>query len=465
MTQSIQLRAALAFLFAFPVCGQLPPATKTSIDEAVEKVLAKTGVPSASIAIVRDGKVAYAQAYGMARLAGKVRATPQMRYKIGSNSKQITATAMLLLAGEGKVSLDDPVARFFPELTQAGEISIRQLLSHTSGYEDYYALDYVAPYMALPTTPRGIMDIWAKKPLNFAPGTQWQYSNTNFVIAGAIIEKITGQPLIDFLRARIFEPLGMQSPVDVDKQAWSDGDPLGYTRFALGPPRVAQPEGANWIFAAGELAMTPSDMALWDISLMDGTILKPELLKELTSEIHLKNGAGTEYGLGIGVGSRNGQRVWSHGGGTSGFISSNATYPDDRLAITVFTNQDDPAAHEIARDLEHILRQPAADANSAKSLALVKLVYAQLSEGKLDRSLLTSDANSYFTRQAIADYAASLKPLGATKKFEETGASERGGMSYRFYRVQTASKALTLSTFVTPEGKLDQFLVYPVVPN
>jgi hypothetical protein len=153
--------------------------------------------------------------------------------------------------------------------------------------------------------------------------------------------------------------------------------------------------------------------------------------------------------------------VWAHGGGTSGFISSNATYPDDRLAITVFTNQDDPAAHEIARDLERILKQPTVDANSAKSLALVKSVYAQLSQGKLDRALLTSDANSYFTSQAIVDYAASLKPLGAPTMVEETSSSERGGMSYRFYRVQTAGKVLTLSTFITPEGKLDQFLVYP----
>jgi len=455
------MRLLLCLLFAFSVGAQLPPATQASVDSAVEKILGRTGVPSASIAIVKDGKVAYAHAYGVARIEGQVRATPRMRYKIGSNSKQVTATAILLLADEGKISLDDPVARFFPDLRQAGEISIRQLLSHTSGYEDFYPLDYVAPYMALPTTPQEIMDKWAKKALNFPPGTEWQYSNTNYTIAGAIIEKITGHPLMDFLRARVFQRLGMKSPIDADHQPWSADDPTGYTRFALGPPRVAQPEGANWIFAAGELAMTPADMALWDISLMNGTILKPELLKELTTEVHLKNGAGTGYGLGIGVANQNGHRVWRHGGGTSGFISSNTTYPDEHMAITVFTNQDDPAAHDIARSLESILRQPAPDANTAKSLALVKTVYAQLSGGKLDRSLLTSDANAYFTAQAVADYAASLKPLGAATKVEETGASERGGMSYRFYKVQTARKTLTLSTFITPEGKLDQFLVYP----
>ncbi len=433
---------------------------KASVDQAVAKVLEKTGVVGASIAIVREGKLEYAQAYGLARIEGHVRATPGMRYKIGSNSKQITATAMLLLADEGKLSLDDTVSKYFPGLTRAREVTIRQLLSHTSGYEDYYALDYVAPYMALPTTPAAIMDGWGNKPLNFDPGTKWQYSNTNYTIAGAIIEKVTGEPLIEFLRARIFAPLGMRSPVDVDGQAWSAEDPVGYTRFALGPPRVATPEGKNWIFAAGELAMTPADMARWDISLMNGTVLKPKLLDELTTEVHLKNGAGTGYGLGLGIASQNGLRVWTHGGGTSGFISQNTTYPDERMAITVFTNQDDPAAHEIAREIQRILREKAPDSRSARSLELIRGVYAQLSEGKLDRALLTSDANAYFTAQAVADYQASLKPLGAAS-IEEVDASERGGMSYRFYRVKTAAKTLTISAFLTPEGKLDQFLVYP----
>jgi D-alanyl-D-alanine carboxypeptidase len=145
----------------------------------------------------------------------------------------------------------------------------------------------------------------------------------------------------------------------------------------------------------------------------------------------------------------------------SGFISANTTYPDERMAITVFTNQDDPAAHEIAGSIERILREPAVDPNSGKYLALVKNIYAQLSAGKLDRSLFTSDANAYLTNQAIADYGSSLSPLGAVLDFKETSATERGGMSYRYYRVQTKSKPLTLSTFFMPDGKVDQFLVYP----
>jgi hypothetical protein len=111
--------------------------------------------------------------------------------------------------------------------------------------------------------------------------------------------------------------------------------------------------------------------------------------------------------------------------------------------------------------LQHILKEPAPDPNAAKSLALIRNVYAQLSDGKLDRTLLTSDANSYFTAEAVADYAASLKPLGTPSSIEQTSATERGGMSYRYYRVKTATKTLTISTFITPDGSLDQFLVYP----
>lgn len=461
LKNSILVRFAAICLVSFPLFGQLPPSTQASVDQAVQKVLARTGVPSASIAIVKDGRIAYAHAYGLAQIEGKVPATPEMRYKIGSNSKQITASAILLLSGEGKISLNDPVSRFFPDLTRANGVTIRELLSHTSGYEDYYALDYVAPYMLRPTTPLAIIDNWAKKPLNFTPGTQWQYSNTNYTIAGMIVERITRKPLIEFVRDHILQPLGMKSAIDVDRQPWSPRDPTGYTRFALGPPRAAAPEGKNWVFAAGELAMTPSDMARWDISLMNGTILKPQLLKELTTEVLLKNGAPTGYALGLGVSTQNGHRVWSHGGGTSGFISSNTTYPDDRTAVTVFTNQDDPAAHEIARDIARIINGPAEDANSAKSLETIKAIYAELSEGKLHRAFLTADANSYFTERAISDYAASLRPLGNPIRIEETGASERGGMSYRFYRVQTKTKALTVSAFFTPDGKLDQFLLYP----
>jgi CubicO group peptidase (beta-lactamase class C family) len=136
--------------------------TQKKIDAAAAEVLEKTGAPSASIAIVRDGRTVYLQAYGNARLEPKLPAEPAMRYAIGSVSKQFTAAAILLLQQDGKLSLDDKVAKYFPDLTRASDITVRQLLSHTSGYQDYWPQDYMFPLMVEPVTPEGLMDRWAK---------------------------------------------------------------------------------------------------------------------------------------------------------------------------------------------------------------------------------------------------------------------------------------------------------------
>ena len=161
----------------------LSPVLQQKIDSIATGVLAKSGLPSASIAVVQNGRIAYAKAYGFARLEPQLPANTDMRYCIGSISKQFTATAILILQQEGKLSLDDKVSRFLPDLTRANEVTIRELLSHTSGYQDFWPQDYLMPFILKPTTAEQILDRWAKKPLDFDPGTQWQYSNTNFVIA------------------------------------------------------------------------------------------------------------------------------------------------------------------------------------------------------------------------------------------------------------------------------------------
>src|SRR5580700_4445177 len=224
---SPSLRALTVIAFAGSLAAQLPPATTAKIDVIADKALADSGAPSVSIAVVQDGQIAYVKAYGKAR--------PDMRYCIGSVSKQFMAGAILLLVQDGKLSLDDKVGRYLPNLTRANEITIRQLLSHTSGYQDYYPQDYVAPFMRKPVTAGQIIDQWARKPLDFDPGTRWQYSNTNFVIAGRIVEIVTGGPFFDFLSKRILKPLGMASAINLADQSMGPQDAAGYTRFALGP--------------------------------------------------------------------------------------------------------------------------------------------------------------------------------------------------------------------------------------
>ena len=463
MRISLWIRNAAAFCLLI-ACQPLPAQElsvelRRKIDGVVNDALAKTGVPSASLAIVKDGKIAYLQAYGTARIDPPTPAKPEMRYSIGSISKQFTATALLMLQEQGKLSLDDKVSKFVPGLTRGDEVTIRQLLSHTSGYQDFWPQDYAMPIILQPITAQQIMDMWAKKPLDFDPGTKWQYSNTNYVIAGVVAEKASGVPLVQFLRQHVFIPSGMKSIADIDSDSLGPNDPAGYIRYALGPLRPAPKEGHGWMFAAGELAMTAADLARWDISVIDQKLMKPASYQEFSREVLLNNGVGTQYGLGVDVRNEGGRRELAHGGEVSGFTAENIVYPDDGVAVVALTNQDAAAASGlIGRGVTPLLFETA-DAATAVKLEQARKIFAGLQHGQIDRSLFTSNANSYFTDQALEDFASSLGPLGTPQEFTQTRQSLRGGMTGRVYRIKFAQKTLRAWTFEMPDGKLEQYMV------
>ncbi len=440
--------------------GNLPQDLLSRIDRAAQDILTETGVPSASVAIVKDGAIVYLRAYGDARLEPKTPAKSDMRYSIGSISKQFTAASLLLLQEDGKLSLDDPVGKYIPNLTRANEVTIRQLLSHTSGYQDYWPQDYVPPFMKQEISSEKILDMWARKPLDFDPGTRWQYSNTNYVIAGVIIEKVTRKPLLQFLQTRVFAPLGMESVANIDQEKLGDTDATGYLRYALGPPRVAPKEGKGWLFAAGELAMPAADLARWDISIMDQKLLKPASYRELETEVRLKSGVGTQYGLGVDVTMFSDHRLLSHGGEVSGFTTQNNVFPDDKLAVVVLTNQDAArASGNLARQISTILFTSNDAATQAKTEQARK-IFVGLQHGTLDRSLFTDNANSYFNEQAVKDFADSLGPLGMPFEFVQTHESLRGGMTLHVYRIKfRQGQELRAWTFEMPDGKLEQYQV------
>jgi len=438
---------------------QLSSDLRSQIDKLATDALAKSGVPSASVAVVTNGQITYAKAYGDARLEPRTPATPNMRYSIGSISKQFTAAAILFLQEQGKLSLDDKVARFIPDLTRANEVTIRQLLSHTSGYQDYWPQDYVMPMMLEPVTAQKILDLWARKPLDFDPGTKWQYSNTNYVIAGVIVEKAAGKPLLEFLREKVFTPLGMKSVLNIDQEKLTSSDPTGYLRYALGPPRLAPKEGKGWLFAAGELAMTAEDLARWDISIIDQKLLKPASYRELATEVLLKNGLGTHYGLGVDVSTQAEHRALSHGGEVSGFTAENIVFPDERVAVVVLTNQDAAgAASQIAHGIAPLLLVTD-DPASAQKLEQARKIFEGLQHGTIDRSLFTDNANSYFSEQALKDFAGSLAPLGTPQEFVQVRRSLRGGMVLRVYLIRFPKRTLRAWTFEMPDGKLEQYQI------
>ncbi|HTI62266.1 MAG TPA: serine hydrolase domain-containing protein [Gemmatimonadaceae bacterium] len=456
---ALSAAAAAAPVTCLPGQSSLPATTRAVIDSAARTVLAETGAPSASVAVVRDGAIAYTNAYGLARLDPKTSATASMRYSIGSISKQFTATAVLLLAERHKLSLDDKVGRWLPELTRANEVSLRQILSMTSGYQDYWPQDYVMPPMLEATTAQRIVDEWARKPLDFDPGTKWQYSNTNYVIAGLIVEKASGMPLVDFLRKEVFTPLHMTSVFISDEGALPPTDAQRYLRYALGPPRPAPKEGRGWLFAAGELAMTAGDLARWDMSVIDQKILTPASYHAQQTTVLLANGTATGYGLGVDVATMDGHRLISHNGEVSGFTAENDVYPDDRTAVVVLTNLDATGAPgQIARRIADALFATS-DAATARATAQARAIFLGLQHGSVERSLFTTNANAYFSARALADFASSLGPLGAPTEFVQTRQSLRGGMTFRAFRVRAGGRTMTVTTFTTADGKLEQYQV------
>jgi CubicO group peptidase (beta-lactamase class C family) len=435
----------------------LTDASRAQLSKNIAATLSAFGAASVSVAVVENGQLAYAKAFGDANLAKHIAATPETRYAVGSVSKQFTAAALLLAREQGKLSIDDPVAKYFPNLTRANEVTIRELLSHTSGYEDYAPQDYIIPAWTKPTTPAAIMDNWGRKPLNFDPGTKWQYSNTNYVIAGAILEKVTGEKLVSFLQEHIFSPLGMASAGDWVRPGGLDAD--AYTRFALGPPRPVAREGTGWYFAAGELSMTPSDLAKWDIALLQKKVLSQSSYAEFEKEVKLKNGDSTHYALGLSLGEQLGTPTLSHSGEVSGFLALNTVFPEKNAAVIVLSNEDGLGL------IGAVSRQVAAtilgseDSPAAKQDRLVKQVLDDLQHGALESELFTDDAKSYFTETARADYKSSLAPMGKLILLNRQAEHQRGGMTQLSYRANFEKGSVALNIYLMPDGKIEQFLV------
>jgi D-alanyl-D-alanine carboxypeptidase len=452
---------AIVVTLARPVSAQpLTDAERSQIDSAAKAALDATGSPGASVAVVRGGQIVYERAYGIGRIEPQTPARPEMRYAIGSVSKQFTAAAILMLQEDGRLSLDDRVAKWFPQLTRASDVTVRQLLSMTSGYQDYWPQDYVFTDMQRPAPAREIMQRWAEKALDFEPGSKWQYSNTNYVIAASIVERAAGMPFMQFLQQRIFTPLKMTSVADFDRAPLGPNDAQPLLRHGLGPFRSAPKEAAGWLFGAAQLAMTAHDLALWNISMMNQSLLKPASYRLLQTEVLLDAGNTTGYGLGVQVRVAAGRRRIVHGGAASGFTTANMIYPDDKAAITVFTNIYPGAADapgSIANRIAAVIMTP--PPATAAALAQAQRIYADLAKGTLDRSLFTASANAFFTADVLADYGASLAPLGAPTEFTAGGEGLRGGMTIRSFRIRAGGVLLDVTMMVLPDGKIDQFIV------
>ncbi len=292
-------------------CMSLVAAGPRPIDSAMQhriaaiarQTLTQQNVPGISVAISEHGRVVYAQGFGWSNLDDRVPVDAATTFRIGSITKQFTAASIMLLAQAGKLNVDDKLSKYLPNAPHAGEVTLRQLLTHTSGIPGYTELESFDAASKLPTTPEHIVATIASKPLAFRPGTRWEYSNTNFVLLGLVIQKITGQSYTDFVMQHIVRPLHLSSMTFWNPLFVYHDAAAGYSTLPLEPVLHTIDWNWDWAWAAGGLNTSASDLARWDSALDSGSVVSPHSFRMMSTAQKLTDGTSTGYGFGLGVGT------------------------------------------------------------------------------------------------------------------------------------------------------------------
>lgn len=340
----------------------LSPLVGNPVDEYVRAVMEKTRIPGVSIAIVEEGKPVRTQGYGLANVELNVPATADTVYQSGSLGKQFTAAGILLLAEDGKLSLDDRLSKHFPAGPAAWHrITIRHLLTHTSGLKDYEGsedLDMHRDY-----TEEELLKVMMRLPVQFEPGTQWSYSNSGYLVLGLLTSKLAGKHWGEFQKERLFAPLGMATTRVISEKDIVKNRAAGYTLEDKGAL-----ENQAWVapslntLADGSLYFTVKDLAAWDKALRERRFLKPASFAAWWTPVGLADGTTYTYGFGWDLGEQRGRTLIEHGGSWQGFRTAIARYVDQGLTVVVLTNlaqaEPETMAHEIAGLVEPALALP-----------------------------------------------------------------------------------------------------------
>ncbi len=437
------------------------PAT---VDAYISRVVQAREMVGLSVAIVRNGKQPWTGTYGKSSIEAGAPVTTNTVFAIGSVTKQFTAACILLLAQEGKLSVRDKVAKYYPKLTRARDITLLDLMNHVSGYPDYYPLDFVDSRMEKPIDPDELIQRYAGGKLDFEPGTKWSYSNTGYVILGRVVEKVSGQTLGDFMTRRILRPLGMDHAFFGTTAAGS-GMAAGYTRYALGPQTPARAEAQGWLDGAAGLHCTALDLVKWDMALIDGRILNAESYGLMTQQRKLPEGRVREYGCGIGVKIISHTMVLTHEGAVSGFQAWNILVPATRSALVILSDCEE---WEAVDDLKEVLANlimpdppwvPDVAGPDAGQAAMDFL--RALQAGRLDRGRLGEEFNHFLSEEKIRAAAIRLKELGQPVREEIQDRSERGGMEVANVRLVCEKGILSALIYRTPDGKIQECLLRP----
>jgi CubicO group peptidase (beta-lactamase class C family) len=318
--------------------------------QAVDSLFAAytgSAVPGASVVVVHNGQVVVRRAYGMADLERRIAATPETDYRLASVSKQFTAMAIMLLAKDGKLRYDQPIRDFLAELPPATQaVTVRYLLNHTSGIWDYEAL--IPESRTAQLNDDDVLSLVASKDsLSTAPGTAYCYSNSGYVLLGMIVARVSRMSFPEFLRTRIFIPVGMQATV-----AHVEGvDTVPRRAYGYSPRSGSFVQTDQSVTSAtlgdGGIYSNVDDLVRWDRALSGATVIDRASLVEATTPPVLPGGP-SDYGFGWFVDRYRGEKRWRHTGETSGFRNAIMRFPDRRLTIVILTNRSSGEPQAIA---------------------------------------------------------------------------------------------------------------------
>lgn len=357
------LRTALATTLlagsAVPALAQqpLPDSTHAAVDR-VFAAWSAVGGPGCTLGVSRNGLLVYEKGYGMANLEHDVPNAPGSIFHVASISKQFTAAAVALLARDGKLSLDDDVRQYLPELPDYGHrITLRHLLTHTSGLRDQWDLLYMARgrFEENRITEDDVLEIVRRqKALNFVPGTEFLYSNTGYTLAGTVVRRVSGRSLREFADERIFRPLGMtRTHFHDDYTMIVKGRAAGYRRGDDGVWHVSLPNFDT--YGATSLFTTAGDLLRWDANFLRPAVGDQALLREMTTSATLAGGDTTGYGLGIATELHRGTWLVGHGGADAGYRAYLGRFPDHGLGVAVLCNAAPVNPAALARGVADVL--------------------------------------------------------------------------------------------------------------
>lgn len=317
----------------------LQPAEQAAIDAFAKEAVSKGQTAGLVVAVAEQGKPAFVRGYGFANLEWQAQSTPDTVFRVGSITKQFASACILLLAEQQKLTLDDKLSKYFPEFPRADEVSIRQLLNHTSGVHSYPARTEETIARVGISVP-GMVKHLGGLGYDFDPGSNFEYSNSGYFLIGAIIEKVSGQTFRAFAAERLFQPLGLShTAIDLNEEI------VSHRASGYEPDRAKQGAYVNAVYshmsvphAAGALRSTATDLIKWTEALHGGRVLSAASYKEMTTAPRVPGKESVNYGLGLWLGPEQGHRLISHNGGIDGFEASLNYLSDRKMTLVILTN-------------------------------------------------------------------------------------------------------------------------------